>query len=71
MHSYIFLCSDATQQECLDRGLLGGNKMYKNLVEEIEKGDELYLYNYETFLADFGTQIVPLAEAFDPKDYLN
>ncbi len=43
---YIFLCSDATENECLERGLLGGKETYANQVKGLKKGDFLYMYNF-------------------------
>lgn len=45
---YIFLCSDITEPECIERELFGGKEKYLNRVKGLEKGDVLFLYNYNT-----------------------
>lgn len=45
---YVFLCSDITEPECLQRGLFGGKEKYLNRVKDLEKGDNLFTYNYVT-----------------------
>ena len=44
--SYVFLCSNSTEQECLKRSLLGGRNTYFNKVKNLQLGDTLFLYNY-------------------------
>ena len=43
---YIFLCSSATEAECLRRNLFGGRNSYFGQVKNLKKGDKLFLYNY-------------------------
>lgn len=45
---HVFLCSRATEQECLDRNVFGGTEKYQKQTGEINKGDTLFLYNYQT-----------------------
>jgi len=45
---YIFLCSDATEQECLDKNLFGGQNKYEGRVRGLMKGNALFLYNYQS-----------------------
>jgi len=47
-HGYFFLCNNETQQECLDRKLLGATLGYKKIIPQINIGDKLFLYNYST-----------------------
>ena len=49
-YSYIFRCSNKTERECFDRMLFGENKKNSYLVEEVKKGDVLFLYNVDTAL---------------------
>lgn len=66
---FIFLCSDATEDECLKKKLLGGRLLYHKYVRDLKKGDTLYLYNYNSkklhgpFIATSGVQedLVPTA----------
>jgi hypothetical protein len=50
MPAFIFLCDMATEQECLDRKLLGTNpgEMHQHHYSKIKIGDTLFLYNFET-----------------------
>jgi hypothetical protein len=69
INGYIFLCSDATEDECLKRKLLGGTSSYLKYVKDLRTGDFLYLYNFNSkrlhgpFVAVgvAGTELVPLA----------
>lgn len=45
---YVFLCSDITESECLERNLFGGMEKYQARVRGLEKGDILFLYNYNS-----------------------
>lgn len=45
---YFFLCNNETQQECLDRKLLGSTMVYQKVIPRINPGDKLFLYNYNT-----------------------
>ena len=45
---YIFLSSDITEPECIERGLFGGKDKYLNRVKDLEKGDILFSYNYNS-----------------------
>lgn len=45
---YIFLCSDATEDECLKRKLLGGGDSYFKHIKSLKIGDLVYLYNYNS-----------------------
>jgi hypothetical protein len=45
---YIFLCSDATEHECLEKKLLGGRIGYFNQVKNLQAGDTVYLYNFNS-----------------------
>jgi len=45
---YVFLCSDMTEGECLERMLFGGREKYASRVRGLKRGDTLYLYNYES-----------------------
>ncbi|KND48398.1 MAG: hypothetical protein AB197_00585 [Parcubacteria bacterium C7867-002] len=47
-YGYIFLCSDATESECLERNLLGGTTSYRKSVVGLQKGDTVYLYNFNS-----------------------
>lgn len=47
LNAYIFFCSNATQQECFDRLLFGGKKIYKKKVPQVNPGDSLFLFNYQ------------------------
>jgi hypothetical protein len=64
---YVFMCSDATENECLERHLLGGTTQYAAQIKNLKKGDAVYLYNFNQkrlhgpFVAMSGVQnnIVP------------
>jgi len=43
---HIYLCSNATEDECLQRMLFGGTEKYKSEVSLAQIGDPLFLYNY-------------------------
>lgn len=45
---YIFLCSNATEDECFDRSLFGGQEKYRNRVSGLKKGDILFTYNFQS-----------------------
>lgn len=45
---YIFLCSEHTEAECLERLLFGGGDKYEARVRGLKPGDKLFLYNYRT-----------------------
>lgn len=45
MNGYIFLCSNKTQDECIERGLFGGGVDYNKVVKQVNPGDILCLYN--------------------------
>lgn len=45
---YVFLCSDITEIECLEQNLFGGMEKYQARVKGLEKGDALFLYNYNS-----------------------
>lgn len=49
MSGYIFLCNMETEEECLQRLLLGTNnrKIYNQSFQGIQIGDWLFLYNYD------------------------
>lgn len=42
---YIFLCSDETEKECLDKMLMGSKKNYIK-PGQVQKGENIFLYNY-------------------------
>lgn len=44
-NGYIFLCSNKTQDECLERFLFGGGSDYRKVVPHVSPGDVLCLYN--------------------------
>ncbi len=44
---YIFLCSNATEDECLQKNLFGGKKQYQSQTKQVKVGDVLLLYNYQ------------------------
>ncbi|MDI6840701.1 MAG: DNA methyltransferase [bacterium] len=68
-NSYIFVCTERTERECLDRMLFSTNKIYAEKVFGIKKGDTLFLLNmdsdilYGPFVAasDGGKDLVPNA----------
>lgn len=45
--SYLFLCSNETQNECFLRKLFGRSSMVLSIVKEIREGNSLFLYNYD------------------------
>lgn len=45
---YVFLCSEVTEPECVERGLFGGKEKYLKRVKGLEKGDILFSYNYDS-----------------------
>lgn len=45
---YIFLCSDQTEQECLEKSLFGGQEKYQGRVKGLQPGHTLFLYNYKS-----------------------
>lgn len=50
MRSFIFLCDMTTEQECLDRMLVGTNpgESQQRHYSKIAIGDRLFLYNFES-----------------------
>jgi len=46
MNGYMFLCSNSTEKECLEKELFGGKLKYLPQVKGVKKGDYLFLYNY-------------------------
>jgi hypothetical protein len=49
-NSYIFRCSNKTEQECFDRHLFGELEKLSRRILEIKTGDTLFLYNVDTSL---------------------
>ncbi len=47
-NGYIFLCSDATEDDCLKKKLLGGTSSYFKHVKDLQIKDSLYLYNFNS-----------------------
>jgi len=45
---YIFLCANATEDECFDRQLFGGMEPYLKQVGGLKKGDTLFTFNFQT-----------------------
>jgi len=45
---FVFLCSDITEAECLEKSLFGGMEKYQGRVKGLEKGAVVYLYNYNS-----------------------
>ena len=45
---YVFLCSNRTERECLERKLFGLPKSVWNQVSQVKKGDILFLLNYQS-----------------------
>jgi DNA modification methylase len=48
--SFIFACTDSSQDECLKRMLFGTSKQYGALAIRVKKGDFLFLLNLDTDL---------------------
>jgi hypothetical protein len=50
MGAFVFLCDADTEQECLDRKLLGTNpgQPHQRHYRKVAVGDHLFLYNFET-----------------------
>jgi hypothetical protein len=48
VQGYVFLCSDATEAECLEKKLLGGTGTYLKQVRDLKLGDFVYLYNFNS-----------------------
>jgi hypothetical protein len=42
---YLFLCSNLTQKECFERRLFGLSAKFQHIVEKIQQGSFLFLYN--------------------------
>jgi len=45
---FVFLCSDNTEDECNRLELFGGKNLSKKIVNELQKGDILFNYNYSS-----------------------
>ena len=52
MNGYIFICSDDTENECLERCLFGtdNNYFYDNIFTNIKVGDYIFLWNYNSIV---------------------
>jgi DNA modification methylase len=48
--SFIFACTNSSQNECFDRLLFGSNKVYGATAIRVKKGDFLFLWNLDTDL---------------------
>lgn len=49
-YSYIFRCTDKTEQECLRKLLFGEKAKHASWVKTIKKGDPVFLYNVDSNL---------------------
>ena len=45
---YLFLCSDATEEECMERMLFGGGEKYAKRVQGLKRGDKVFTYNFKS-----------------------
>ena len=45
---YVFVCSNDTQEECLERKLFGTTEDYVDRVVSIKEGDIVFLYNLDS-----------------------
>lgn len=45
---YLFLCTNRTQNECLENKLFGAVRQYFGWIKQITKGTPLFLYNVDT-----------------------
>lgn len=45
---YIFRCSNSTIDECFERMLFGEKFKYKSMVDQIRRGEKVFLYNVNT-----------------------
>lgn len=45
---YVFLCSNRTERECLEKKLFGSPKSEWNRVSQVKEGDILFLLNYQS-----------------------
>jgi len=45
---YVFLCSNRTESECLEKKLFGSPRSEWNRVSQVKNGDVLFLLNYQT-----------------------
>ena len=45
-NGYVFLCSNWTEKECLEKKLFGSPKSHGDRVSQVKKGDILFLFNY-------------------------
>ena|SRR3989344_637235 len=48
MRGFVFLCANSTEKECLKHLLFGGKKEYQTQVKNLQPGDMVYLYNYQS-----------------------
>ena len=48
--SYVFACTDSSQDECLKRLLFGSSKVYGAAAMRVKKGDFLFLWNLDSDL---------------------
>lgn len=74
MNAYTFLCSKNTEQECMDRFLLGApsDAIYRDYLRYVEAGDYLFLWNYDTgcFRGPF-TALTKCAANIEPDAFRN
>lgn len=47
-NTYIFLCSNSTEDDCFNKMLFGGGISYRSKVKHVQIGDNLILYNYDS-----------------------
>ena len=48
MKAFVFVCDKETEQACLDRKLVGTTLANGLWTSEIQLGDEIFLYNFQT-----------------------
>jgi hypothetical protein len=46
--SHIFVCTNKSKKECLDRKLFSTNKIYASKVYKVRSGQQLFLLNIDT-----------------------
>ena len=71
--SYVFACTNSSQEECFKRLLFGSNKVYGSAAMRVEEGDFLFLWNldsdllYGVFRAARDAQFNMIPEAWEGK----
>jgi hypothetical protein len=48
LKAFVFVCNEQTEQACLDRKLVGTTLANGLWTSEIQEGDEIFLYNFQS-----------------------